>query len=194
MSQASKPPLTPSQTVGPYFALGLTLAEHQFTMKPLVSSEIHGQGQPISITGRVLDGAGRPVDDAMLEIVQADASGRLDNDGFAGFARADTSLEPANSFTFRTVKPEPLRDGEAPYICVIVFMRGMLLHACTRIYFADEEANLNDPVFSRLPEDRRDTLLARRLDAADHGAYQFDIHMQGERETLFFKLPNATNA
>ena len=83
--------------------------------------------------------------------------------------------------------PGPLRKGEAPYICMIVFMRGMLLHVCTRIYFADEAANSNDPVLSRLPGDRRETLLARREPATDPAAYHFDIHMQGKRETLFFK-------
>lgn len=187
MNNEAKLPLTPSQTVGPYFTLGLTPTGHETCFDPLITNEIRGEGEPITIHGRVFDGAGEPVNDAMLEIIQADGNGRLDAPGFIGFARAGTGEAADNSYTFKTVKPGSLGKGEAPYICMIVFMRGMLLHAFARIYFADEAANSNDSIFSRLPEDRRETLLARREPAADPAAYQFDIHMQGKRETLFFK-------
>ena len=186
MSAGSKPQ-TPSQTVGPYFAIGLTSSQYDARFSPLVSNEINGDGESITITGRIFDGEGQAVSDAMIEILQADGAGRLDNKQFLGFARTDTAAEPDNSFVFRTVKPGAVNSGEAPYICVIVFMRGLLLHACTRLYFSDEEeANLNDPVFRQLSENHRNTLVARRMESADHAGYRFDIHMQGARETLFF--------
>lgn len=191
MSNETGLPLTPSQTVGPYFTLGLTPDKVETGFGPLITNEIRGDGEAITIRGKVFDGAGVPVNDAMLEIVQADGNGRLDAPGFPGFARAGTGEADDNSYTFKTVKPGPLGRDEAPYICMIVFMRGMLLHACTRIYFADEAANPNDPVFSRLPADRRETLLARRVETADAVRYEFDIHMQGERETVFFSLADA---
>ncbi len=131
---------------------------------------------------------GAPVYSCSQLAVQADGNGRLDTSGFPGFARAETGEAADDSYTFRTVKPGPLGKDEAPYICMIVFMRGMLLHACTRIYFADEAANSNDPVFSRLPEGHRETLLARRVEMAHAIRYEFDIHMQGEREIVFFIL------
>lgn len=185
MSNETGLPLTPSQTVGPYFTLGLTPTGHEAGFGPLITNEIRGEGEPITIHGKVFDGAGKPVNDAMLEIVQADGNGRLDTPGFIGFARAGTGEAADNSYTFKTVKPGSLGSGETPHICMIVFMRGMLLHAYTRIYFADEAANSNDPVFSRLPEDRRETLLARRAETAGGAFYEFDVHMQGDRETLF---------
>ena len=193
MNDQPRLPLTPSQTVGPYFTLGLMPPEHAGRgFGPRISNEIRGEGEPITVHGKVFDGAGKPVDDAMLEIIQADGNGRLDTQGFIGFARTGTGAEADSSYTFKTVKPGPLGRGEAPHICMIVLMRGMLLHACTRIYFADEAANPHDPVFRRLPEDRRETLLARRTEAAGGAGYKFDIYMQGERETVFFRLPEAT--
>ena len=190
MNDAAGPPLTPSQTVGPYFSLGLTPEKHECGISPLITNEIRGEGEPITIHGKVFDGAGEPVNDAMLEILQADGNGRLDAPEFTGFARAGTGDAADNSYRFTTLKPGPLGKGEAPYICMIVFMRGMLLHTFTRIYFADEAANANDPVFSRLPEGRRDSLLARRVESADAVSYEFNVHMQGDRETVFFKLPH----
>lgn len=186
MKDETRLPLTPSQTVGPYFTLGLAPTGHEAGFDPLITNEIRGEGEPITIHGKVFDGAGKPVNDAMLEIVQADGNGRLDTPGFIGFARAGTGEATDNSYTFKTVKPGPLGKGEAPYICMIVFMRGLLLHAFTRIYFADEAANSNDPVFSRLPENRRESLLARRAETAGGVSCEFDVHMRGEHETLFF--------
>ena len=186
MNDETGPPLTPSQTVGPYFTLGLTPEKHESGFGPLITNEILGEGEPITIHGKVFDGAGEPVNDAMLEIIQADANGRLDAPEFTGFARAGTGDTADNSYRFKTVKPGSPARSEAPYICMIVFMRGMLLHAFTRIYFEDEAANANDPVFSRLPEERRESLLARRVESTDAVSYEFDVYVQGERETLFF--------
>lgn len=190
MNDQTGPPLTPSQTVGPYFTLGLTPEKHESGFGPLITNEIRGEGEPITIHGKVFDGADEPVNDAMLEIIQADGNGRLDAPGFTGFARAGTGDIDDNYYRFKTVKPGPPGKGEAPYICMIVFMRGMLLHTFTRIYFADEAGNANDPVFSRLPEHRRESLLARRVESVDAVSYEFNVHMQGDRETVFFKLPH----
>ncbi len=191
MNPERRPPATPSQTVGPFFSLGLMPSERQAELRSLISNQIRGAGEAIAITGRVFDGSGEAVGDALVEITQADGDGRLDNDAFFGFARADTGVDAGHRFRFKTVKPGPLRAGEAPYISVVVFMRGLLLHARTRIYFDDEPANRHDAVFSSLPEDRRGTLLARREGSADYAVYRFDIHMRGERETVFFQLPDS---
>jgi protocatechuate 3,4-dioxygenase alpha subunit len=134
----------------------------------------------------------------MIEIWQADPDGRFDSPedprgtseypGFRGFARSHTN-DPPGEFAVHTLKPGRLPDGEgglqAPHIDVSVFARGMLDRVVTRIYFADEaEANGEDPVLRSVPEDRRDTLIAQ---PADDG-YRFDVHLQGERETVFFAV------
>ena len=177
--------LTPSQTVGPFFTLGLIPDAAESGLCPLIGNTIRGEGEAISITGRVLDGAGKPVGDAMIEIAQADGAGLIDGVAGPGFAR--TGTDSNGSFTFHTIKPGPLGAGEAPYISLAVFMRGLLRHVFTRIYFADEAANASDPVFSGIPESRRTSLLARRIESADDAGYRFDIHVQGENETVFFE-------
>jgi protocatechuate 3,4-dioxygenase alpha subunit len=189
VSDPSKQPQTPSQTIGPYFAIGLNASQSNFESGSLVSNEISGDGELITITGQVFDGEGEVVNDAMIEILQADSSGLVGSEHFLGFARADTGIEADNSFVFRTIKPGAVSSDEAPYISDIVHMRGLLLQTYTRLYFSDEEAaNLNDVVFSQLTEDRRETLIAQRTQASDRATYQFDIHMQGDRETLFFSV------
>ena len=180
---------TPSQTIGPFYAVGLTSTGRHFESGSIVSNEISGDGESITITGQVFDGKGEVVSDAMIEILQADSSGLVGGEHFLGFARADTGIEADNSFIFKTIKPGAVSSDEAPYICVIVHMRGLLLQTFTRLYFSDEEeANLKDVVFSQLPEARRNSLLAMRRESPDQATYQFDIHMQGERETLFFSV------
>lgn len=193
---------TPSQTVGPFYALGLTPRECGYEYPGIAGPSIVGdetEGERIRIAGRVLDGEGTPVADAMIEAWQANAHGRYrhpDDDGdrpldpsFQGFARAETSAPPDHRFAIRTVKPGSTGDGQAPHIAMIVFMRGGLNHVYTRMYFGDEAAaNASDPVLVSVPEDRRDTLVAPREETADGIVYRFDIHMQGARETVFFDV------
>jgi protocatechuate 3,4-dioxygenase alpha subunit len=180
---------TPSQTIGPFFAVGLTASRSHLELNPIVTNEIIGAGEQITISGRVFDGAGEVVSDAMIEILQADSSGLFGGENFLGFARSETGTEANHSFVFTTIKPGAANVDEAPYICVIVHMRGLLLQTYTRLYFSDEEAaNVEDVVFSRLPEERRNTLIAQRIETSDQTTYEFDIHMQGDRETLFFSV------
>ena len=180
--------LTPSQTVGPFFGPALLREARN------VLADGSTPGVAIRIEGRVLDGVGEPVPDAVVEIWQADASGRyahpLDGGlttGFTGFGRSGT--EDGGRFWFQTVKPGAVAfEGkwQAPHMVVTVASRGMLNHAVTRMYFEDEEAaNDADPVLALVPAERRTTLKARR-DAPN--VYRFDIVLQGESETVFFNV------
>ena len=191
--------ITPSQTIGPFFAYALTPADYGYAA--LVGADLvtpDAAGEPIRIAGRLVDGAGQPVPDAMIEIWQADGAGRypgagaplLPNSGFRGFGRAP--CDAAGAFVFRTVKPGPVPGPagrpQAPHVDVGIFARGLLSRLFTRIYFADEPSNQADPILAVVPPERRATLIARRDEAA--GApplYRFDIHLQGERETVFFE-------
>jgi protocatechuate 3,4-dioxygenase alpha subunit len=183
-------PTTPSQTVGPFFAIGLPW-DHGAHAVPA------GTQGGITVSGTVTDGHGAPVPDAMIETWQADGEGRFADlhghegpselEGFRGFARVGTDDD--GRFEVSTVKPGAVRglDGavQAPHIAVSVFARGLLHRVVTRIYFADEvEANAGDPVLAALPDDRRATLLARPV----AGGYRFDIRLQGTRETVFFAI------
>jgi protocatechuate 3,4-dioxygenase alpha subunit len=193
-------PQTPSQTVGPYFAYALTAPQYGYPHTGLASDRLAddiGPGERIRIEGRVLDGAGAPVSDAMIEIWQADADGRYahpadprgSNSGFRGFGRFGTGTDPENRFAFHTVKPGSIDGVQAPHISIIVFMRGMLSHAYTRLYFSDEAAaNAQDPVLLSVPQERRATLIAAREDTGAGPLYRFDIVMQGENETVFFDV------
>ena len=187
---------TPSQTVGPYFAYGLSPEQYgyQQNLTSIAGSQmVEGdiEGQRIRVEGRVFDGTGNPISDALIEVWQADASGRYahpadprgSNSTFKGFGRCGTGTDPRNRFWFDTIKPGKPGDDQAPHLNVIVTMRGMLLHAFTRIYFPDELANATDKVLRLVPAERRDTLIATSLGG---GVYRFDIHMQGDNETVFF--------
>jgi protocatechuate 3,4-dioxygenase alpha subunit len=191
MADADLPGQTPSQTVGPFFAYGLTPAQYGYGWTSLAGSSLVDEttpGERIRIEGHVYDGAGAPITDALIEIRQADASGAYasGNGTFFGFGRCGTGASEPGYFQFETVKPGPSAPGEAPRIDVVVLMRGLLLHVFTRIYFEDEaEANAADPVLALVPAERRGTLIARRTAA---GVHRFDIHMQGEQETVFFDL------
>ena len=189
---------TPSQTVGPYFAYGLTPAQYGYAYRSAygtVLAEARTPGEPIVVTGRVLDGDGKAVDDAMIEIRHADARGRyvassehVETTGFIGFGRCGTGTDRDNRFRFETIKPGSV-GGQAPHIDVIVTMRGILSHAFTRIYFEDEAAaNARDEVLTSVPEERRPTLIARREALPGRTTYHFDIRMQGPQETVFFDL------
>jgi protocatechuate 3,4-dioxygenase alpha subunit len=191
--------ITPSQTVGPYFAYCLTPQDYDFpaVFSADLTSPSTG-GQRIVIEGRVTDGDGLPITDAMLEIWQADPEGRYahpadgrarGNTGFAGFGRVATNADGV--FRFTTVKPGPVPGpggrAQAPHIAVNLFARGMLRHVVTRIYFPDEPATAEDAVLALVPPDRRDTLVSRREDGPEGPLYRFDIRVQGERETVFFE-------
>jgi protocatechuate 3,4-dioxygenase, alpha subunit len=165
---------TPSQTVGPYLAIGLPWPDG-----PDVVPE--GTENRIRIFGTVYDGEGAAIPDAMIETWQADPQGEFGNEDFRGFGRCPTDDDGA--YEIFTVKPGQLGDGQARHIDVNVFARGMLNRCVTRIYFADED-NTGDPVLDTVPENRRDTLIAHPT--AD--GYRFDVHVQGEGETVFFKV------
>ena len=182
---------TPSQTVGPYFAIGLP-----FDVGPFAVPE--GTAGAIHITGTIYDGAGQPIPDFLLETWQADSEGRFADahgyggtseiEGFRGFARYGVE-DGDGTFDIVTLKPGPVAGlggaTQAPHIDVSVFARGMLHRTVTRIYFADEaEANAGDPALVRVPVERRATLLAQ----PDNGGYRFDIRFQGPHETVFFAL------
>ena len=189
---------TPSQTIGPFFSYCLTPGQYEYPLTDiagpnLIEDEI--DGARIRVTGQVLDGEGNPVDDAMIEIWQADPQGRYahpadprgTNSRFRGFGRVGTGTDPDNRFFFDTVKPGSVDDSQAPHLNMIVHMRGMLNHAFTRVYFSDEAAaNATDPVLQSVDEARRATLIAEREETEDGVTYRFDIHMQGENETVFF--------
>jgi protocatechuate 3,4-dioxygenase alpha subunit len=193
--------ITPSQTVGPFFAYGLT-SNGKYDWNDAFGNDLvtpDASGERIRIAGRVFDGDGAPVPDAMLEIWQADAQGRfadpqdkraLPNAAFRGFGRCGTNAN--GEFTFDTIKPGQVPDPDgmpqAPHILLAIFARGMLLQLYTRIYFEGEAANAADPVLALVPADRRGTLIAPR-EAGNGGAvYRFDIRLQGDGETVFFEV------
>jgi len=173
-------PLTPSQTIGPFFAPALGPGRTDLTEG----------GEGIVVSGRVLDGDGEPVPDAMLEIWQADAEGRYGGEGFSGFGRALTGAR--GEYRFTTLKPGrvpgPGGTLQAPHICLTVFARGLLRQLSTRIYFAGEVSNESDPVLGSISDaSARKTLLARAEEGSPR-AYRFDVVLQGENETAFFDL------
>jgi protocatechuate 3,4-dioxygenase alpha subunit len=187
---------TPSQTAGPYFAYTLTPTQYGYNFSGIANPLMVGdqtEGERIRIIGQVLDGQGVPVSDAMIEIWQADAQGRYPDpsreSNFKGFGRVGTGTDPQNRFWFDTIKPGATEDGQAPHLNVMVFMRGLLSHVYTRIYFDDESAlNAEDPVLNGVEEARRGTLIARRTDTPGGIIYRFDLHMQGDQETVFFDV------
>ncbi|KRC77855.1 protocatechuate 3,4-dioxygenase subunit alpha [Achromobacter sp. Root83] len=188
---------TPSQTVGPFFAYGLCPEQYNFDFKSLFTAnaaEPHAAGEHIIVMGKVYDGSGAAVGDAIVESLQADASGHYvasqeeaSARGFTGFCRVGTGTEQGNAYVIRTLKPGPVAPGAAPCIDIILHMRGMLLHAFTRLYFEDEpEANEGDAVLGRVPAERRRTLIAKLDPDSSVKLYRFDIHLQGPDETVFF--------
>ena len=177
-------PETPSQTIGPFFAVALCWPD---------GPEVVPEGAPgtVRIGGRVLDGAGDPVPDALVETWQADPQGRFARPGagFRGFGRCPTDAE--GRWAVRTVKPSPLpaSDGgvEAPHLDVSVFARGLLGRLVTRIYFPDEaDANAADPLLASIQDPRA---RARLIATADQdGGLRFDIRLQGAQETPFLAI------
>jgi protocatechuate 3,4-dioxygenase alpha subunit len=177
---------TASQTVGPYFRIGL---EH------LCANPAAKGAKTVTVRGRVLDANREPVPDAMLELWQADLRGQYDSQPesansrgrAAGFARIATADD--GSFAFTAGRPGAVPfDGtriQAPHIEVLVFARGLLRQLITRMYFPGEEANAADPVLQSLPDDRRATLIARGPSSAAE-ILEWNIVLQGEDETVFF--------
>lgn len=193
-------PQTPSQTVGPYFAYGLTPAEYG---RPAIVDNVlvNGgtAGERIRIHGRVTDGADQPITDALLEIWQADSAGcyphpedgRRADPEFRGFGRCATDVN--GMFSFLTIKPGRVPDPgggfQAPHVSLIVLLRGILSHAYTRIYFSDETGpNQEDALLSKVEPGRRPTLIAQLDDSRKVLRYRFDVHMQGPEETVFFDV------
>jgi protocatechuate 3,4-dioxygenase, alpha subunit len=184
---------TPSQTVGPFFHHGMPSGSEN----TLVTDLTHGKR--IRISGIVFDGESRPIPDAVLEIWQADAHGYFNHPidphcgeadkHFKGFGRCATVN--SGHYEFYTIKPGGIPDQagqiQAPFINLRIFMRGLLIHAYTRLYFSDERANETDPLLNAIDSGRRGTLIAKREDHGDQPTYHFDIHMQGEQETVFFE-------
>ena len=180
-----------SQTVGPYLHIGLTWLVTDNLVGPGVT------GEPITIEGRVTDADGKPVDDALVEIWQANAHGRYDHPddardlplepGFKGFGRVPT--DAAGGFRFATIKPGrvPAPDGgmQAPHINVAIFARGLLNRLATRLYFDGDPANGDDPVLKSIDAKRRATLIAKR---DGQGVWRLPIHLGGAKETVFFDV------
>ncbi|SFI33900.1 protocatechuate 3,4-dioxygenase subunit alpha [Jannaschia pohangensis] len=177
---------TPSQTAGPYVHIGLapTAAGIDGALADL-GREIAGdaQGARITVSGRVIDGKGAPVADALIEVWQADAAGRYGAEGFRGWGRVIPDFE-TGEWRFDTIRPGSTGPGIAPHLTLWIVARGINIGLHTRLYFGDEgAANDADPVLALVPDGRRGTLIAAP-DGPD--AYRFDIHLQGEDETVFF--------
>ena len=192
-----------SQTAGPYVHIGLTpnFAEIGGVYPGDLGTQMvndRTRGERIAITGRVLDGTGTPLKDALVEIWQADSDGLYNSPSetrgsadpsFTGWGRCPTDLT-TGEFRFETVKPGrvPFPDGrmQAPHVTFWIVARGINIGLQTRMYFSDEEkANAEDPILARIEHRVRvPTLIAQR----DGGGYRFDIHLQGEKETVFFDI------
>jgi protocatechuate 3,4-dioxygenase alpha subunit len=190
--------ITPSQTVGPFFAYVLT--PHEYETREIFSRDLatpDAAGRPIRIEGYIIDGDGEPIIDAMVEIWQADGEGSYAtsrskpgiNTAFKGFGRSD--LDSNGFFAFRTVMPGqvPGPNGalQSPHVNVSIFARGLLKQLFTRIYFEGEAANGTDPILALVPEDRRQTLIATRRERGEETVYTFNIRLQGDGETVFFE-------
>jgi protocatechuate 3,4-dioxygenase, alpha subunit len=184
---------TPSQTLGPYFAIALTADN-------VMAPHSADPATRLTLEGRVLDGDGNPIEDALVELWQANAHGRyrhpvdqredapLDGD-FTGYGRCPTA-HATGEWSFETIRPGPVPDADggwqAPHVSVVVQARGMLNPVFTRLYLSDEtEANAADRVLAAVPADRRHTLIAERDEAAGVPTYRKDIRIQGADETVF---------
>ena len=182
---------TSSQTVGPYVQIGF----EALAVEDLAPAAV--AGERVTLRGRLLDGDGKPVNDGVVEIWQANAQGKYAHPedaqdkpidrAFRGFGRSLTKSD--GGFRFSTIKPGPVPGPggtmQAPHIVVTVFARGMLKHLITRLYFPDEPGNANDPVLKLVPAERRSTLIAKRI-AGEKGALEWNIVIQGQDETVFF--------
>ncbi|BBK33973.1 protocatechuate 3,4-dioxygenase alpha subunit [Stella humosa] len=183
-------PVTPSQTVGPFVHLG-------FDPMTRADAAAGAAGPVVTLSGRVLDGQGQPIPDAVLEVWQANAAGRYDHPddrrnvpldpAFRGFLRVPT--DAGGRYRLRTIRPGPVPGPggrmQAPHLLVCLFMRGLLRHLYTRVYFAGDPANDGCPILALVPAGRRSTMVAL---PDGEGAYRWDIVMQGPSETVFLNL------
>jgi protocatechuate 3,4-dioxygenase, alpha subunit len=183
-------PTTPSQTVGPFFSIGFAWLE-------CADWTGTASGARITIRGRVLDGDGKPVPDAVLEIWQADSEGRYahpsdasnppSDKNFFGFGRVPVNDQ--GGFRFTTIRPGqvpgPNGERQSPHLAVSLFMRGLLRRLITRVYFPGEPSNEVDAILALVPRQRRHTLIAKH-DDVDKQTLVWDVHLQGENETVFF--------
>lgn len=188
------PPLkeSPSQTAGPYVHIGMTPSLEGISgpnVKDLGSGPVPaGSGPRITLAGRVLDGSGAPVSDAVIELWQADGAGNHDN------AWGRVATDAAGAFSFDTVKPGRVQapDGswQAPHVTLWIVARGINVGLHTRLYYGDEpEANAEDYVLKRIMDPRRrETLIAARSEDGGKFTYTLDIRLQGEAETVFFDI------
>jgi protocatechuate 3,4-dioxygenase alpha subunit len=207
---------TPSQTVGPFFHYGLPwkggadlVGKSDMGARPELFPEDHNvlnlssptgtpDGEVIEVAGRVIDGNGDVVPDAMIELWQANAAGRYASDDdtreetprdphFVGFGRASTDVDGV--YRFRTIRPGrvpgPGNSLQAPHLAISVFGRGLIKRLATRLYFADGEGNDVDPILGVVPEARRGTLIAKRR---EDDSWWLDIVLKGDNETVFFDL------
>ena len=184
---------TTSQTVGPFFAIGLNRLKRVEIASPETS------GERVVITGRVIDGDGKPVPDAMIEIWQANSHGKYAHPedeqkrplepGFQGYGRVP--VDESGRFCFATIKPGsvpgPKGKPQAPHLAVSVFMRGLMKRLVTRIYFPDEPANAEDFALNLVEPERRATLIAQR-NPKEIGALEWNVILQGLNETVFFDI------
>ena len=177
-----------SQTIGPYLRIGLEWMQVEDIAPKGVA------GERVSIRGRVLDADGKPVNDAAVEVWQANSHGRYAHPedkrelpleaNFRGYGRSLT--DDNGAFRFSTIKPGrvpgPGGKLQAPHLSVTIFMRGLLKQLQTRIYFPDDPANADDPVLLLVPAERRSTLIARR----SGDVLEWNVVLQGKNETVFF--------
>lgn len=185
---------TPSQTVGPYLHIGLT---NKHSVARIAGPEV--PGERLRLQCRVLDLNGAPVPDAMIEVWQANGNGKYNHpddtqapapeSGFYGFGRAATNENGACEFeTIRPGRaPGPENKLQAPHLNIAVYARGILLQLYTRIYFAGDVANDNDPVLALVPAERRHTLMAQPVPETA-GSWTFDLRLRGDQETVFFDV------
>jgi len=185
MSARATLPPTPGQTVGPFYGFALPYDAGHELVPPAHPGAVR-------LHGRVLDGHGDPVPDALLEIWQADPQGNvpqqagsLRRDGFTFTGWGRSSTDQTGTYSFTTVRPGPTEEGAAPFIAMTVFARGLLNRLFTRVYLPDHPALASDRLLSSLPAERRETLVATPV--AD--GLLFDVRLQGEDETVFLSYP-----
>jgi protocatechuate 3,4-dioxygenase alpha subunit len=170
---------TTSQTIGPYLRIGLEWMVIEDLAPPGAA------GERVQINGKIVDADGNPVNDAAVEIWQANSQGQYADKSFRGYGRSLT--DDSGAFRFRTIKPGrvpgPGGKLQAPHLTVTIFMRGLLKQLQTRIYFPDDAANAEDPVLNLVPAERRATLVAKKRGDA---SLEWNVVLQGKNETVFF--------